>query len=59
MLKIEKTEPTKVSAMHCYACGEKFPRVGLLPGSTVIGLTIKCKACGELNLVSAQPPKNE
>lgn len=58
MLKIEKTEATKVSAIYCCACRGKIPRVGLLPGSTINGLTIKCKHCGELNLVYAHPPQN-
>lgn len=54
MLKTEKIEATKVSAIHCYSCGEKFPRLGLLPNSDVNGLTFRCKRCGELNLVTAK-----
>ena len=53
MLKITKTEPTKVSSIHCPECSEKLARVGLLAGSEIKGLTFKCKRCGGLFAVTA------
>lgn len=53
MLKITKTEPAKVSSIHCPDCGEKLARVGLLTASKITGLTFKCKRCGGLFAVTA------
>lgn len=53
MLKITKTEPAKVSSIHCPDCNEKLARVGLLVDSEIKGLTFKCKRCGGLYAVTA------
>lgn len=46
MLKIKPVESSGVTKISCPLCNEKIPRVGLLKGSRVDGLTFKCKKCG-------------
>ena len=44
--------PAKAASMlkkiACPECGEKVPRVGLLLGSKIKGLTFRCRKCGRL-----------
>lgn len=46
MLKTTPAEAAEVTKISCPKCNEKVPRVGLLKGSKVEGLTFKCKRCG-------------
>jgi uncharacterized Zn finger protein len=46
MLKMTPAETAEVTKISCPKCNEKVPRVGLLKGSKVEGLTFKCKRCG-------------
>jgi transposase len=48
MLEITPAMGAPVTKITCPACNEKIPRLGLLPGSKIEGLTFKCKRCGKL-----------
>jgi hypothetical protein len=48
MLTITPAPGAAITKIICPACNEKVPRLGLLPGSKVEGLTFKCKRCGAL-----------
>lgn len=37
-----------LTKIACPECGEKIPRVGLLRGSKIEGLTFRCRRCGRL-----------
>lgn len=48
MIKITPAPSAANTKIICPACNEKIPRIGLLPGSKIEGLTFKCKRCGAL-----------
>lgn len=48
MLTITPANAAAVTKVVCPACNEKVPRLGILPGSKIEGLTFKCKRCGTL-----------
>lgn len=55
MLMIDPIDPAEVTKINCPACGERLPRVGLLKGSHVNGVTFKCKRCGRIWEIKAEP----
>ena len=55
MLNIDPIDPREVTKINCPACGERLPRVGLLKGSRVHGMTFKCKRCGRIWEITAEP----
>ena len=40
-------EPTRVIRICCTHCGARVRRIGLLPGGSIAGLSIKCNDCGK------------
>ena len=42
----KKIEATRVQRICCSECGARVPRVGLLEGGVLRGLSIKCRECG-------------
>lgn len=48
MLTITPAHGSAITKIICPECNEKIPRIGLLPGSKIQGLTFKCKRCGAL-----------
>jgi predicted RNA-binding Zn-ribbon protein involved in translation (DUF1610 family) len=48
MLHITPAPGAQVTKIMCPTCNEKIPRIGLLPGSKIEGMTFKCKRCGAL-----------
>lgn len=48
MLHITPAQGAAITKIMCPGCNEKIPRIGLLPGSKIEGLTFKCKRCGAL-----------
>lgn len=46
MFKIIPAEVTAITKLSCPHCGERVPRVGLKRGSSVSGLTFRCRRCG-------------
>ena len=40
-------EPTRVLRICCSYCGARAKRIGLLPGGSLNGLSIKCYDCGK------------
>lgn len=47
MFKIIPAEASNaITKLSCPYCGERIPRVGLLRGSRVSGLTFRCGRCG-------------
>ena len=55
MLMIDPVDPTEVTKINCPACGERLPRVGLQKDSRVSGMTFKCKRCGRIWAITAEP----
>ncbi len=47
MLKITPTDTQQVTKLICPHCNERVPRIGLLKGSKIDGLTFKCKKCSK------------
>ena len=41
-----KIDPARVQRICCSECGARVPRVGLLEGGVLRGLSVKCKECG-------------
>ena len=54
MLKITPIGESKVTRIKCPRCREKLPRIGLLEGSKIDGLSFTCKKCGERWKVSTE-----
>lgn len=58
MLKIVQTTEEKVTKIKCPECSERVGYVGLLPNSSVRGLTFKCRKCGSYWKVLSKKDKN-
>ena len=58
-ITIFATEHADVTKLSCRSCGEKVKGVGLLPHSSIQGLSFKCRRCGMLWEVNATPEKKE
>ena len=56
---IKPAGEAEITHLNCPLCREKVPRVGIKKGSTVIGLTWKCRRCGNLWEVEATEGKSE
>ena len=54
MIVMTETKPQEVTKLSCPACKEQVSRVGLIKGSTVDGLSFKCKKCGKLWVVKTK-----
>lgn len=55
---INPAERTGVTRVVCPDCHEKVKGIGLLPGSTIRGLTFRCHRCGKFWSVDVKEKEN-
>lgn len=54
MVKITSYETEKLKRLFCPCCHERVPRVGIIEGSKIDGLTFECKKCRRKFLVKTE-----